>query len=71
MINGKLAPIIGNVCMDMIMINVSKIICKEGDLVIIFDDKNLSADDFAKSIGTIPYEILASLSKRIKRVVIA
>jgi len=56
--------------MDMVMINVSKITCKEGDLVIIFDDKNLSAEDFAKAIGTIPYEILASLSKRIKRVII-
>ena len=71
MVNGKLAPIIGNVCMDMLMINISKIYCKEGDQVIIFDDKNLSADDFTKSIGTIPYEILASLSKRIKRVVIS
>ena len=71
MVNGKFAPIIGNVCMDMLMINISKISCKEGDQVIIFDDKNLSADDFTKSIGTIPYEILASLSKRIKRVVIS
>jgi len=71
MVNGKLVPIIGNVCMDMIMINISKITCKEGDQVIIFDDKNLSADDFAKSIGTIPYEILASLSKRIKRIIIS
>jgi len=52
------------------MINISKITCKEGDPVIIFDDKNLSAEDFTKAIGTIPYEILASLSKRIKRVII-
>ena len=52
------------------MINISKIECKEGDSVIIFDDKNISAEDFTKSVNTIPYEILASLSKRIKRVVI-
>ena len=70
MVKGKLAPIIGNVCMDMMMINISKIECKEGDSVIIFDDKNISAEDFTKSVNTIPYEILASLSKRIKRVVI-
>jgi len=69
-VKGKLAPIIGNVCMDMMMINVSKMECKEGDPVIIFDDKNFSAEDFTKSIDTIPYEILASLSKRIKRVII-
>ena len=70
MVNGKFAPIIGNVCMDMMMINISKIVCKEGDQVIIFDDKNVSADEFTKSIDTISYEILASLSKRIKRVII-
>ena len=70
MVNGKFAPIIGNVCMDMMMINISKIACKEGDQVIIFDDKNISADEFTKSIDTISYEILASLSKRIKRVII-
>ena len=69
-VNGSLAPIIGNVCMDMTMIDVSKIACKEGDLVIFFDDEKISADDFAQSIGTISYEIITALSKRIKRVII-
>lgn len=70
LVNGKLAPIIGNVCMDMIMIDVSKILCKEGDLVIFFDDHNILADDFAQSIETISYEIITALSKRIKRVIL-
>ena len=70
MVNGKFAPTIGNICMDMMMVDVSSINCEEGDLVIIFDDKNISAERFAESIGTISYEILTALSKRIKRVVL-
>lgn len=70
MLNQKLVPTIGNICMDMMMVDVSNVICKEGDLVIIFDDKNISADKFAESIGTISYEILTALSKRIKRTIV-
>lgn len=70
MVNGKSALIIGNICMDMMMIDISNIICNEGDEVIIFDDKNVSAEEFTESAGTISYEILTALSKRIKRVVI-
>lgn len=69
-VNGKFAPIIGNVCMDMMMVDISKINCKEGDIVIIFDDKNISAEEFTKSVGTISYEIITALSQRIKRVVV-
>ena len=71
LINGKQAPIIGNVCMDMLMIDVSNINCREGDLVTIFDDKNIFADEFAELGETISYEILTSLSQRIKRVIIS
>ena len=56
--------------MDMMMVDISKINCKEGDIVIIFDDKNISADEFTKSVGTISYEIITALSQRIKRVVV-
>ena len=70
MVNGKSALIIGNICMDMMMIDISNIICNEGDQVIIFDDKNVSAEEFTESAGTISYEILTALSKRIKRIVI-
>ena len=56
--------------MDMMMIDVTNIDCKEGDCVIIFDDINFSAEEFASAIGTISYEILTALSKRIKRTII-
>lgn len=66
-LNGKKAPIIGNVCMDMIMVDVSNIKCKEGDEVIIFDAKN-SAEAFSEGANSISYEIITSVSQRIKRV---
>lgn len=65
-VKGKPAPIIGNVCMDMIMIDITGIECKEGDEVIIFGKKN-SAEDFAKRGGTISYELITSVSQRVKR----
>jgi len=66
-INGKLAPIIGNVCMDMIMVNITKIKCNEGDEVIIFGEGQ-SAEELAAKINTISYELLTAVSQRIKRV---
>lgn len=68
-INNKKAPIIGNVCMDMIMVNVTDIDCDEGDEVIIFDGTH-KATNLAESAGTISYEILTAISQRVKRVVI-
>lgn len=65
-IAGKKAPIIGNVCMDMIMVNITHIDCKEGDEVVIFDQKN-KASDLAESAKTISYEIITSISQRVKR----
>lgn len=68
-INGKPAPIIGNVCMDMVMVNVSDIECKEGDEVIIFGSFP-TAVDFAKTANTISYEIITAISQRIPRIII-
>ena len=65
-INGEKAPVIGNICMDMIMANVTGIECEEGDEVVIFDsqqDINLMANE----AHTISYEILTALGPRIRR----
>ena len=68
-INGKKAPLIGNVCMDMIMVNVTGIDCTEGDEVIIFD-ANHTASDLAHHANTISYELITAISQRVKRVII-
>ena len=68
-VNGKMAPTIGNICMDMCMIDVTGIDCKEGDIVTIFGDKP-TAGDLARILDTIPYEIFTSIPKRVKRVMI-
>ncbi len=67
LINGAYAPIIGDVCMDLCMVDVTDIEANEGDSVIIFG-KDLSVVELAEAIGTIPYEILTSVSPRVKRV---
>jgi alanine racemase len=67
LVNGKLAPIIGNVCMDMCMLDITDVAAKEGDEVVVFGAE-LSANELAKSLNTIPYEILTSISQRVKRV---
>lgn len=67
-IHGKIAPIIGNVCMDMCMVDLTDIPeAKEGQEVEIFGD-TISLIAMAERIGTIPYEILTSISPRIKRI---
>ncbi len=66
-IHGQKVPIIGNVCMDMIMVDVTGISCKEGDEVVIFGD-TLSAESFANTADTISYELLTGISQRVKRV---
>ena len=67
-INNKTAPIIGNVCMDMIMVNITDISCNEGDEVIIFG-KTPTANQFAHGANTISYEILTAISQRVKRII--
>ena len=68
-VNDKKCKILGNVCMDVIMVNLNGTLANEGDQVIIFDDKN-TAENFAESVGTISYEILTNLSSRVERKIV-
>lgn len=68
-IDGQKAPILGNVCMDMIMVDVTHIDCKAGDPVVVFgNEPNLN--DLAVAIGTIPYELLTAISARVVRTLV-
>lgn len=67
MVNGCKAPYVGNICMDVAMIDVTGINCKEGDMVEIFGD-NLPVSVLSDALETIPYEVLTSVSNRVKRV---
>jgi len=67
LIKGKKAQITGTISMDMMMVNITGIDCKEGDTAIIFG-KDPSVVTIAEALGTIPYEILTSISQRVKRV---
>ncbi|WP_040279517.1 alanine racemase [Psychroserpens damuponensis] len=69
-INGEKAYIIGNVCMDMIMVDITGINCNEGDEVIIFGNTP-NASQFAQSANTISYEIITAISQRVKRLIIS
>ena len=67
-INGSLCPIVGKVCMDSIMVDVSDIDCKLGDEVYIWDNDLLKVEDIAKECNTINYEIISTISSRVPRV---
>ncbi len=67
-INGEKAPIIGNVCMDMIMVNITNIDCQEGDEVVIFGEVT-TAENLSEKVNSISYELITAISQRIKRVV--
>ncbi len=67
-VNGQLVPTIGNICMDMCMIDITGVDAKVGDKVTVFGDKP-TANDMAKLLDTIPYEIFTSVARRVKRVV--
>lgn len=67
LVNGHMVPIVGNICMDLSMIDVTGVDVKEGDSVVIFGE-NPSVVDLAKEINTIPYEILTSISSRVKHI---
>lgn len=67
-INGQKAPIVGNVCMDMIMVDVTNIECIDGDEVVVFGE-NPSVEELSEVINTIPYELLTAVSQRVKRIV--
>ncbi|HEX3024110.1 MAG TPA: alanine racemase, partial [Chitinophagaceae bacterium] len=67
-VNGRLAKVMGNVCMDMTMIDITDIEnVKEGDVVEIFG-KNLPVQQVAESSATIAYEVMTSVSQRVKRI---
>ncbi len=67
LVNGTLAPTVGNISMDMTMLDVTNLDVREGDEVIVFNEK-LKIEELASEIGTIPYEILTNISQRVKRV---
>lgn len=66
-INGKAAPIVGSICMDACMVDVTDIECSEGDEVVIFGENN-NIEMMADKLGTIKYEVLTSVAERVKRV---
>ena len=70
LIKGKKAPVVGNVCMDMTMIDITGIEAKEGDEVTIFGE-GLPIQELASRANTIPYEILTNTSERVKRIFFA
>jgi len=68
-VNGKRVPIAGNICMDMLMLDVSGVDVKVGDRVEFFGP-NISITELAEKLQTIPYEILTGISQRVKRIYI-
>ena len=67
LVNGQKAPYVGNICMDVAMIDVTDIPCKEGDVVEIFGD-HLPVNLLSDVLDTIPYEVLTAVSGRVKKV---
>jgi len=67
LIQNKLVPVAGNICMDMTMLNITGINCKEGDKVIVFGEQ-LPVQQLAKWCNTISYEIMTGVSQRVKRI---
>ena len=67
LVKGKLAPTVGNICMDMTMIDLTGIGAEEGDEVIVFG-KDIPPSQVASWIGTIPYEILTATGERVRRI---
>lgn len=69
LLNGHRVPTIGNICMDMCMLDITGVPAQVGDTVTIFGE-NPTAEELAQALGTIPYEILTSIPRRIERVVL-
>lgn len=67
LVNGHIAPVVGNVCMDVTMIDLTGIPAQEGDTVVLFG-KEHSIRKMAHALQTIPYEVLTSISRRVKRI---
>ena len=68
LIKGKRARVVGSVCMDMMMVDVTDIEeVKIGDVVYLFDNKEITVDELAKIANTINYEIMVGIGKRVER----
>lgn len=68
LINNKFAPIIGNICMDNFMVDVTDIQdVKVGDSVVLWDNENITLEDYAKNYESINYEVLCNISSRVPR----
>ncbi|MEN9322554.1 MAG: hypothetical protein RL699_334 [Bacteroidota bacterium] len=67
LIHNQKAPIVGSICMDMLMVNVTGIACDEGDRVQLFGDSP-TVNEMAQKLHTIPYEIITGISQRVKRI---
>ncbi len=67
MVNGKIVPVVGRICMDMCMIDVSGIEVKQGDIVTVFGEEGVTADTTAEAANTISYEVLCAISARMPR----
>jgi len=70
LVNDKPCPTVGNICMDMCMVDISKVKCSAGDEVILFGNKN-TVEMMSEILGTIPYEVIARISERVKRIYIS
>lgn len=66
-VNGQPVRVVGDICMDMCMIDLSNVAAEEGDAVVIFDEKH-PVGDVAKACHTIPYEVMTGVSQRVKRI---
>ncbi|WP_051538526.1 alanine racemase C-terminal domain-containing protein [Prolixibacter bellariivorans] len=69
-VKGKRAPVVGNICMDMCMVDVTGLDAEEGDRVIVFGEE-IPVGEVADELHTIPYEVLTSVGQRVKRVYFA
>ena len=68
-LNGKRVPTIGNICMDMCMLDVTGVPAEVGDTVTVFGS-DPTVSELAAILGTIPYEILSSIPRRIERIIV-
>ena len=68
LIDGHKAQVVGNVCMDMIMVELGDIPCDDGSEVVVFGSE-VRADGLAENAGTISYELLSALGNRIPRII--
>jgi alanine racemase len=66
-VKNQKAKIVGTICMDMMMIDISHISCDEGDEVVVFGE-NPTIYELAKQAGTISYEIMTGISQRVQRI---